>query len=524
MLILSRRVVRSSQICLVAALCACAASSVALAQGLFSLGNPGRVGKLQLIIDRSQTVRTDRAFGEALIANPDIADIVPLTDRSVYLIGKKIGITRLTAVDADKRLLGVIEIEVGFDIAGLKAELQRSVAGGDFRISSVNGRVLLGGSVPDALALAKAISITEQFTQSASEDQQGGAQRPQPQKLGQSGQPPPATPAAQPQITLALLPQGSQGGDQKQKNYINSLVVRSPQQVSLDVRFVEIQRTAARDLGFSWSLNNSRVAGATGFNGFPSTNVPFGSFLARVLDSSTKIDVQIDALEKKGVARRLAEPNLVALSGDTANFLAGGEFPFPVAQSTTAGNQQITLEFKKFGVGLAFTPTVLGNGQINLKIEPEVSDLDPNNTFTYIGGFSVPALVVRRASTTIEMRDGQSFAIAGLLQTNHTKNTKQLPWLGSVPILGTLFASDSYKKEVSDLVIIVTPHLVQPANPDQKLATPFDTTVPGNDRDYFLKRRMEIEKGATGPFGHILELRTASAKPLTKEIFDGPLK
>ena len=201
-----------------------------------------------------------------------------------------------------------------------------------------------------------------------------------------------------------------------------------------------------------------------------------------------------------------------ALSGDTANFLAGGEFPYPVQ----ADNNRITLEFKKFGIGLAFTPTVLADRQINLKIEPEVSDIDPTNSYT-LNGTTVPSLVVRRASTTVELRDGQSFAIAGLLQTKHRKNQNQLPWIGDVPVLGTLFRSASYEKEESDLVIIVTPRLVRPAVPGQKLATPLDQRVASNDADFFLRGKQEIPKQAPAPYGHILDSGSDWAKATTVE-------
>ncbi len=218
-------------------------------------------------------------------------------------------------------------------------------------------------------------------------------------------------------------------------------------------------------------------------------------------------------MEKQGLARRLAEPNLVTMSGDTANFLAGGEFPFPVQ----ADDRRITLQFKKFGVGLAFTPTVLGDGQINLKIEPEVSDLDQNNAFTLVNGITVPSLIVRRASTTVELRDGQSFAIAGLLQTKHIKNHNQLPWLGDVPVLGAFLRSASYEKEESDLVIIVTPRLVQPAVPGQKLATPFDQRLASNDAEFFLRGKHEIPKHFPSPHGHILEISQTWSSRTIKE-------
>ena len=157
--------------------------------------------------------------------------------------------------------------------------------------------------------------------------------------------------------------------------------------------------------------------------------------------------------EEKGIARSLAEPNLVALSGDTASFLAGGEYPIQFSGSFG----QISIDCKKYGVGIAFTPTVLGRGLINLKIEPEVSQIDTTHTVSVSNGVAVPALIVRRASTTVELRDGQSFVIGGLLQSDNKNAIEQLPWLGSIPVLGALFSSKSYQKNETDLAIIVTP-------------------------------------------------------------------
>lgn len=461
------------------------------------LDDPSSVGRLLLILDKSQTLKTARPFGEALIANHGIADVVPLTDQSLYIIGKRIGVTRLTLLDQEKQLLGVYEVEVSYDIAGLSRELNRSIVGGIFDIRLANGRILLGGSVPDAVALAKAVEIAQQYTGYCG--------------LGEAGEAPSTdVPGAKP----SPGPAANGGGAEAvvPKCFVNLLKVRAPQQVLLEVRFVEAVRTAARDLGLAWDVRSKRFVALTGIAGalspFPSGHVQFGTFIARILQNGTTADVIIDALEEKGLARRLAEPNLVALSGDTASFLAGGEFPIPVAQTggTTGGDAVITVEFKKFGVGLAFTPTVLADGQINLKIEPEVSDLDPSNSVFIGSGITVPGLVVRRASTTVELRDGQSFAIAGLLQTKHTKDNRQIPWLGNVPVLGLLFRSASYEKHESDLVIIVTPRLVRPAVPGQKLLTPLDQSVASNDRDYYLRGIQEIPKHYPAPYGHILEL------------------
>jgi pilus assembly protein CpaC len=238
--------------------------------------------------------------------------------------------------------------------------------------------------------------------------------------------------------------------------------------------------------------------------------------IGNLLTGGVDAESIIRSLEGRGVARRLAEPNLVALSGDTASFLAGGEFPFPV-QST---NNAISIEFKKFGVGLAFTPTVMADGMINLKIEPEVSQIDPTNSVR-VGGVEIPSLIVRRANTTVELRNGQSFAIAGLLQNSNEVNQSQLPWIGNIPILGALFRSASYQKRETDLVIIVTPRIVRPTRPGDLVRTPLDNTLPPNDVDFFLHGVNEVtpkmarlmrtyELGgvaANRPFtGHVIDL------------------
>ena len=245
------------------------------------------------------------------------------------------------------------------------------------------------------------------------------------------------------------------------------------------------------------------------------TGAPFATILANVLRSgNVSLDVMISALEEKGLVRRLAEPNLIALSGDTARFLAGGEFPVPQVQPGSAGSiPLITTEFKKFGVQLAFVPTVLSRGVINLRVEPSVSELDFTNAVT-ISGTQIPALITRDARTTVELRDGQSFAIAGLLQTRSRRDLNQVPWIGSVPVLGALFRSSGYLQEETDLVVIVTPRLVAPAAPGQQLASPLDSRLPSNDVDFFLNGQPEVRKRYTdfvstggdlkGPYGHMI--------------------
>jgi len=234
---------------------------------------------------------------------------------------------------------------------------------------------------------------------------------------------------------------------------------------------------------------------------------PFGFLVGQL---SNRLQVAVNALEQSGAARSLAEPNLVALSGDTASFLAGGEFPVPEVGATGTPS----FGFQPYGVGLSFTPTALRNGIINLVIKPEVSEIDPTHTVT-VAGTSVPGLITRKASTTLELRDGQSFMLGGLLQNNGTNDIDQLPWLGDVPVLGALFRSTEYQKNETDLVILVTPHIVKPMTPTDPIHTPLDNSLPPNDIDLFLMGETEVSPelariaaGAmTRPYvGHILDL------------------
>ncbi|HXN42774.1 MAG TPA: type II and III secretion system protein family protein [Xanthobacteraceae bacterium] len=429
------------------------------ADSLVVLGSGQRTESIVVPTGKSQNIRTDTNFVDVVVGDPEIADVMPLTDRSLSILGKKIGTTRVSVYAEGKKLIGVFDIEVSYDVPKLAAELRQRFPRAQFRVSSVNGRIMLSGICPDGPTLDQAVTIARQF-----------------------------------------------GPD-----VINSVQVLQAQQVLLEVRFVEIQRTAARELGIQWDLVAKNVAAAVGQAGLISGNPPFGSVavIGGLLAHGVHVDAVINALEQRDVARRLAEPNLVALSGDTASFLAGGEFPFPVSSSLG----QITIEFKRFGVGLAFTPTVLSNGVINLKIEPEVSQLDPTNVIT-VSGTTIPSLIVRRANTTVELRDGQSFAIGGLLQNNVDAQQKQLPWLGSVPVLGALFRSALYQKKETDLVIIVTPHIVQPMRPGDVARVPTDDAFPGNDADVFLLGEAEITPstrrrlaGVEPPLvGHILDL------------------
>src|SRR5215510_5802955 len=443
----------------------------AQAQRLIQISGAKRTVSVTIAVGKTEDVRVDAPFSDVTVGDPEVADVAPLTDHTLSILGKKIGTTRVTVYAEGKRQLGIFDIEVSYDVSRLATEIRAAVGGAGIRVSSVNGRIMLSGSAPDAATLDKAVTIARQFA---------------------------------PEI-------------------INTVRVSAPQQVMLEVRFVEASRQAGRELGVQWNVRNSKMTANIGDRtdvlptaanisaGLLSGSSPFGFLLGRIVAGGTNIDVMINALEQRGLARSLAEPNLTALSGDTASFLAGGEYPIPVSGT----NNAITVEFKRYGVGLAFTPTVLRDGQINLKIEPEVSQFDLNNAVALGPGLPpIPALIVRRASTTIELRDGQSFVIGGLLQSLNKGNQQQVPWLGDVPVLGALFASRSYLKDETDLAIIVTPRLVRPARPGDPVKTPLDDTVPGNDADFFLEGKGELPRGrfraAMGAellySGHVLDL------------------
>ncbi|MGI9423360.1 MAG: type II and III secretion system protein family protein [Hyphomicrobiaceae bacterium] len=422
----------------------------------------GQLMALGVVQHKAETLASDDNVNEILVGNPDIADVVALTNRKLYILGKQIGMTSVTLLGQNKSVIAVLNVSVTHDLPYLRERLRAVIPHSDIRVQSVNGGIFLSGVVASSGAVDRAMSIAEQIAPKA--------------------------------VT-------------------NGMTVRGSQQVQLEVRFIEANRDASRDLSIGSEVLGSSVAAATGISaiaggiplfGLASNNTPFGVAIARILDNGTTADVIIQALERKGLARRLAEPNLVAQSGQSASFLAGGEFPFPVQSD----QDTISVEFKKFGVGLSFTPTVLGDGLINLVIEPEVSELDPSSSLR-VGGVEIPSLSVRRARTTIELRDGQSFAMAGLLQANNFKNRRQLPWIGNVPILGALFASSSFQKRETELVIIVTPRLVRPKvpGPKQLIKTPFDSRVSSNDVEFFLRGQTEVRVGRAKPFtGHILQL------------------
>ena len=385
-------------------------------------------------VSKSTVLRTTTSFATMVVSRPKIADVSPMTDHTFYLQGKSIGATNVLLYDKNRHLVDIVEVRVGHDIASLQRDLELVLPGEKIKAYAAAFGVYLAGTASSAPVAARAAELAERYAPKA--------------------------------VT-------------------NGISISGKQQVLLEVRFIEASRSAIKEMGlgsliqkvgkFSFSTSATLVGGlAANTNGSVNTSI-----------GSTNVDLFLNALEEKGIIRTLAQPNLIALSGDTASFLAGGEFPFPVANR----NDNISIEFRQFGIGLAFTPTVLGDGVINLKVIPEVSQLDQRNSIR-IKGVEIPSLTVRRADTTVELRDGQSFAIAGMYQSAYTNMARQTPWLGDVPVLGSLFRSSRFQKNETELVILITPHLVLPVDDINELKTPLSDTPQPGEGELFLQGKI----------------------------------
>lgn len=436
-----------------------AGAGAALAQTIHYDLSTTSVMRINLPVSQAVTVTISDPVGKIVSADPNIADAQPITDRSLYLIGKAFGTTTVNLFTAEGAPVGLLAVEVGAEVADIARSIRAAVPTSDVKVDTVNGRIRLGGTVTDQLSMDKVLEVVNQY----------------------------GSPAV-----------------------INTMTLVGGQQVNLEVRILEAQREAGRELGISWAGSVGGVSATVGGGaGSPAGSAAsFSSFITSVISGATGISLSatINALEAKRLVRTLAEPNLTTLSGVNASFLAGGQVPIRVADPS--GNAVIT--YRDFGVRLVFTPVVLGDDRIQIHLTPEVSG---------IGGFTTagdPIFNARTLDATVELRDGQSFSVAGLLQSSADLSQDQLPWIGDVPILGSLFKSSSFQKRDTELVVIVTPRLVRPSTPGQVAASPLDQTQPANDVEFFALGKIEVtpkmirsvESGAgvSGPFGYIIDL------------------
>ena len=413
---------------------------------------------LDVPMKRAVVVESDVPFTELSIANPGIADISSLSDRTIYVLGKEPGRTTLTLLSADGRLITNVDVHVAPDMAEFKERLTQILPGENIEVRTANDGIVLSGTVSSTARLDRALDLAQRYA---------------PDRVS------------------------------------NLMSVGGTQQVMLKVRFAEMQRSVSKALSSSLSLNGTSLQNGRNIRGgsnttvgqagitntlnniVPTANDNNGAFLFGFGAGGVEVGVLLEALEARGVVRSLAEPNLTALSGQQATFLAGGEYPVPVSSEDGA----ISVEYKPFGVELNFTPRVVDGDVINLELLAAVSAIDPSNSFS-ANGFEISAFSRRETSTTVEMRDGESFAIAGLLPDDFTDLTGQVPWIGDVPILGALFRSAEYARRQTELVIIVTPHLVSPTR-GTALALPTDRVRPPSEQDLFLFGRVTAASAPT---------------------------
>lgn len=427
-------------------------------------------------VGKGTLIRFKEPVNNVFLANSEVADLQVKSPTLVYVFGKRQGETNLYAVTDDDRVIYEGTISVNHNLGSLEAALNHVLPDASIQVKSYEGLLVLTGHVDNPTEAEDARRMAEEF-------------------IG------------------------------KKSTIINKIEIATPVQVNLRVRIAEIGRDTKKQLGFNWenlfssgSTAIGMIQGANVVNlipnpfGLPNSlvkefavqgrgiNSLFGGFKAGNFD----INFIIDALETEGVLSILAEPNLTTQSGEPAYFLAGGEYPVP-----TLDDGQVVIQFKEFGVSLEFTPVVLSNGRINMRIKPEVSQLSSNGAIT-LQGFNIPALSTRRVETTVELGSGQSFAIAGLLQNSVTHDLEKFPWLGDIPILGTLFRSSKFRRQETELVIIVTPYIVRPYN-GGTMPLPTDGLKIPNDYDRYVKgqsyatRKTGMPAPVQGKNGHKLK-------------------
>jgi pilus assembly protein CpaC len=438
---------------------------------------------ISLDVSKGVIIRLDRPCSSVFVADPDIADVQLKSPTVLYVVGKGAGSTTIYAVDQQDAVLLNSRVEVHQDVGRLERDIHQIDPSGHVQAKAVDDSIVLEGTVKDAAQGDDIRKIAARYV---------------------------ATP----------------------QQVVNKLKIDAPNQIDLHVRVAEVQRNVLKQFGINWDNIQASAGGTFGFvsgvtpltalanggssatnivpglasNGSLSSSIAGGGGPASIAGFATPtttlignaknnnffgsfrsgdfmINALVDALAQNGLITILAEPNLVTVSGQKASFLAGGEFPIPIAQGGT--NSGITIDWKQFGVSLSFTPTIMGDGRIGLHVAPEVSQLAPTQGIT-VGGISVPGITTRRADTTVELGSGQTFAIAGLLQNQTQQQLNAYPWIGDLPVIGSLFRSTAFQRGETELVILVTPYLVKPVSSATALQTDNDGFYAPNDQDRIL--------------------------------------
>lgn len=449
------------------------AFAVLLLAGSMSSAASAADAEMTVPLHRSEIISLPSDLSQVLVANPNIADVYVHGSNKISVVGKNVGTTSLNVLDKDNRVLRSLTVRVTYDLPAIRQSLYQFFPYEDISVQTVNNNLALTGMVSSPAVAAKAVMIANEF-------------------LYPSGQ---ENPVTRPRGEFAGMNEGAtQNGTDT--GVINMLKVTSGQQVMLRVRVGELQRNAMKQIGFNWSaLNSGNISIASGIgvgatpvtNGLVSTGPgaltsvanTFGSLGGNVNIGGANITAMIDALEQNDLLKILAEPNLVAISGEEAEFLAGGEFPIPVPQQDGA----VTIEYREYGVSVRFLPNVLSNSRIRILVKPEISELTDIGAIT-LAGTTLPGLTTRRAKTTVELAPGESFMIAGLIQDNMRSTIEQVPGLGEVPVLSALFRSTRFQRNESELVIAVTPYLVDPVT-GEDVRLPSDNYRPPSFMEQF---------------------------------------
>jgi len=426
---------------------------------------------LAIQVNQGQLVRIDKPVESVFVANSTIADVAIKSPQLIYVFAKRPGTTTLYAVGANDEILASVTLTVTHNLSRLDQAIAELMPGRNIAATSIDGGIVLTGMVGSPGEAEDARRLAARF-------------------IGQN------------------------------EEVINRLQVNAPNQVNVRVRIAEVNKSVLRNLGINWDAAIQKGGFAFGLL----TAFPLG--LSNVLAASTggstaggatggagqtvsagplDLTATMDLLAQEGLVSLLAEPNLTAVSGQTATFLAGGEFPVPVSQSTS-GTNAITIQFQQFGVSLAFTPTILSANRISMRVRPEVSALSDQGAVS-ANGFSIPSLTVRRAETTVELASGQTFAIAGLVENTNQITANEVPGLGDIPVLGELFKSDKFQHNESELVILATPFVVQPISNPAAPALPTEPTMgaEGSQRIAGSSSSTAGSSGVSGQAGFVIE-------------------
>ena len=407
---------------------------------------------VQLPVSQGQLIRLDRPITSVFIADTEIADVGIKSQQLIYVFAKRPGTTTIYATDESDNVLASVTLVVTHNLGSLNQVIAQALPGRNIQVQSISGGIILSGSVGSALEAEDARRLTERY-------------------LG--------------------------SGEQ----IINRLQVTMPNQVNLRVRIAEINRNTLLNLGINWDVLFQNGEFAIGFvTGLPTALIPSGTVSGGVSSGNFDLTATLDLLNAQGLATVLAEPNLTAISGETASFIAGGEIPIP---QEIDDDGDVTIELHPFGVTLAFTPTVLGPNRMSLRVRPEVSALSSANSIT-IDDITFPGFTVRRAETTVELASGQSLAIAGLVRADQNVTADKVPGLGDIPILGELFKSDTFQRSETELVIIVTPYLVEPINNPALVSLPTDPAV-GPEGSQMLGSASTASGAAPANSGFVIE-------------------